>query len=39
MAVLNKLVFKTKVKALVGFSLVKTKQQGGSYTLHPVVQN
>jgi tetratricopeptide (TPR) repeat protein len=39
MAVSSKLVFKTKVKALVGFSLVETKQQGGSYALHPVVQD
>ncbi|KAJ5663246.1 hypothetical protein N7507_003977 [Penicillium longicatenatum] len=39
MAVSSKLVFKTKVKALVGFSLVETKQQGESYTLHPVVQS
>ncbi|GMG55404.1 unnamed protein product [Aspergillus oryzae var. brunneus] len=39
MAVPNKLAFKTKVKALVGFSLVETKQQGGSYALHPVVQD
>jgi hypothetical protein len=39
MAVSSKLVFKTKVKALIGFSLVETKQQGGSYALHPVVQD
>ncbi|KAL4948761.1 hypothetical protein BDW69DRAFT_188955, partial [Aspergillus filifer] len=39
MAVSNKLAFKTKVKVLVGFSLVETKQQGGSYALHPVVQD
>jgi tetratricopeptide (TPR) repeat protein len=39
MAVSSKLVFKTKAKALVGFSLVETKQQGGSYTLHPAVQD
>ncbi|RAQ74352.1 tetratricopeptide repeat domain protein [Aspergillus flavus] len=39
MAVSSKLAFKTKVKALVGFSLVETKQQGGSYALHPVVQD
>ncbi|KAJ1715653.1 hypothetical protein NYO67_2124 [Aspergillus flavus] len=39
MAVSSKLAFKTKVKALVGFSLVKTKQQGGSYALLPVLQD
>ncbi|KAG2411912.1 hypothetical protein HFD88_009468 [Aspergillus terreus] len=39
MAVSSKLAFKTKVKALVGFSLIETKQQGGSYALHPVVQD
>ncbi|KAL6233927.1 hypothetical protein BDW75DRAFT_241569 [Aspergillus navahoensis] len=39
MAVSSKLVFMTKVKALVRFSLVETKQQGGSYALHPVVQD
>ncbi|KAL2812237.1 nucleoside phosphorylase domain-containing protein [Aspergillus cavernicola] len=38
MAVSSKLIFKTKVKALVEFSLVETKQEG-SYTLHPVVQD
>jgi hypothetical protein len=35
----SKLAFKDKVKVLVGFSLVETKQQGGSYALHPVVQD
>jgi hypothetical protein len=35
----SKLVFRTKVKALIKFSLVETKQQEGSYTLHPVVQD
>ncbi|GAB1211759.1 hypothetical protein ATERTT37_000883 [Aspergillus terreus] len=39
MAVSSKLAFKTKVKVLIGFSLVETKQQGGSYALHPVVQD
>ncbi|KAL4860317.1 hypothetical protein BDV12DRAFT_205223 [Aspergillus spectabilis] len=39
MAVSSKLVFKTKVKTLIGFSLVETKQQEGSYNLHPVVQD
>ena len=38
-AVSSKLVFKTKLKALVEFSLVEIKQQEGSYTLHPVVQD
>ncbi|KAL4733125.1 hypothetical protein BDV11DRAFT_210460 [Aspergillus similis] len=38
-AVSSKLVFKTKIKALVEFSLVEIKQQEGSYTLHPVVQD
>ncbi|KAL3484772.1 hypothetical protein BJX62DRAFT_243609 [Aspergillus germanicus] len=38
-AVTSKLIFKTKVKALNGFSLLETKQQEGSYTLHPVVQD
>ncbi|KAL2829086.1 hypothetical protein BJY01DRAFT_240744 [Aspergillus pseudoustus] len=35
----SKLVFKKKLKALIRFSLVETKQQEGSYTLHPVVQD
>jgi tetratricopeptide (TPR) repeat protein len=39
MAVSSKLVFINKIKALVGFSLVETKQQGGSYVMHPVVQD
>ncbi|KAJ6172447.1 hypothetical protein N7470_001514 [Penicillium chermesinum] len=39
MVVSNKLVFKAKAKVLVGFSLVETKQQSGSYALHPVVQD
>ncbi|KAL4744554.1 hypothetical protein BDW72DRAFT_208926 [Aspergillus terricola var. indicus] len=39
MAVSSKLVFKTKVKALVKFSFVKTKQEEGSYTLHPIIQD
>ncbi|KAL4739322.1 hypothetical protein BDV11DRAFT_215259 [Aspergillus similis] len=38
-AVSSRLVFKTKIKALVKFSLVEIKQQKGSYTLHPVVQD
>ncbi|KAL2832185.1 hypothetical protein BDW59DRAFT_181471 [Aspergillus cavernicola] len=39
MAVSNKLVFKSKIKTLIGFSLVEMKQQEGSYTIHPVVQD
>ncbi|KAL2817330.1 hypothetical protein BJX63DRAFT_385723 [Aspergillus granulosus] len=39
MAVSNKLAFKAKIKMLMGFSLVETKQQEGSYTIHPVVQD
>ncbi|KAL4869013.1 P-loop containing nucleoside triphosphate hydrolase protein [Aspergillus spectabilis] len=35
-AVSSKLVFKTKLKALIEFSLVETKQHEGSYSLHPV---
>ncbi|KAL3435052.1 hypothetical protein BDV09DRAFT_185326 [Aspergillus tetrazonus] len=38
-AVSSKLVFKTKMKALVEFSLVEIKQREGSYTLHPMVQD
>ncbi|KAL2782705.1 hypothetical protein BJX66DRAFT_345598 [Aspergillus keveii] len=38
-AVPNKLAFKAKIKSLVGFSLVETKHQAGSYSLHPVVQD
>ncbi|KAL3485287.1 hypothetical protein BJX62DRAFT_229608 [Aspergillus germanicus] len=38
-AVSSKLVFKAKLKSLIGFSLVETKQHEGSYTLHPVVQD
>ncbi|KAL5050527.1 nucleoside phosphorylase domain-containing protein [Aspergillus fruticulosus] len=37
-AVSSKLVFKTKLKTLVEFSLVEIKQHKGSYTLHPMVQ-
>ncbi|KAL4985113.1 hypothetical protein BDW68DRAFT_189921 [Aspergillus falconensis] len=39
MSVSSKLVFKAKIKALIEFSLVETRQQEGSYTLHPVVQD
>ncbi|KAE8390738.1 hypothetical protein BDV23DRAFT_183253 [Aspergillus alliaceus] len=38
-AVSTKLVFKTKLRVLIKFSLVETGQQEGSYTLHPVVQD
>ncbi|KAL2782503.1 hypothetical protein BJX66DRAFT_331145 [Aspergillus keveii] len=38
-AVSSKLMFKAKIKALVGFSLVEIKHQEGSYSLHPVVQD
>jgi tetratricopeptide (TPR) repeat protein len=37
-AISSKLAFKSKMKALIGLSLVETKQQEGSYTIHPVVQ-
>ncbi|KAJ5195473.1 uncharacterized protein N7498_008911 [Penicillium cinerascens] len=33
------LAFRTGVKTLVGFSLLETTEQGGSYTMHPVVQD
>jgi tetratricopeptide (TPR) repeat protein len=39
MIVSSKLMFKAKVKVLVGFSLVETKHHEGSYSLHPVVQD
>lgn len=39
MSVYSKLYFKTKIKILVGFSLVETNKKEGSYTLHPVVQD
>ncbi|KAJ5151485.1 uncharacterized protein N7482_010737 [Penicillium canariense] len=35
----NELTFKINVKTLIGFSLLETTQQGGSYAMHPVVQN
>ncbi|KAJ5559378.1 hypothetical protein N7513_001777 [Penicillium frequentans] len=31
--------FKIRVKHLIGFSLLETKQQEGSYSMHPVVQS
>ncbi|KAF7713078.1 Uncharacterized protein PECH_001999 [Penicillium ucsense] len=34
----SELAFKTGVKNLIGFSLLETKEQVGSYTIHPVVQ-
>ncbi|KAJ5820547.1 hypothetical protein N7474_006138 [Penicillium riverlandense] len=33
------LAFRTGVKNLVGFSLLETTEQGGSYSMHPVVQD
>ncbi|KAL4744045.1 P-loop containing nucleoside triphosphate hydrolase protein [Aspergillus similis] len=39
LALSSKLAFKTRVKVLIGFSLLETKQQEGSYTIHPVVQD
>ncbi|KAB8239553.1 uncharacterized protein BDW43DRAFT_258482 [Aspergillus alliaceus] len=39
MAASDTLAFKAKMKTLIGFSLVETKQQERSYTIHPVVQN
>ncbi|KAL4804186.1 hypothetical protein BDV18DRAFT_36312 [Aspergillus unguis] len=39
MAVSNKLAFNSRVEVLIEFSLVETKHQEGSYTLHPVVQD
>jgi tetratricopeptide (TPR) repeat protein len=38
-AVSSKLAFKATIKMLIGFSLVETTQQEGSYTIHPVVQD
>jgi hypothetical protein len=38
-AALNKLAFKTSLRTLNGFSLIKTKYQEGSYVMHPVVQD
>ncbi|GFF61344.1 putative Pfs, NB-ARC and TPR domain protein (JCVI) [Aspergillus udagawae] len=35
----SKLTFRTGVKNLIGFSLLETKEGGGSYTIHPVVQD
>ncbi|KAJ5319624.1 uncharacterized protein N7506_012328 [Penicillium brevicompactum] len=33
------LAFKAGVKSLIGFSLLESKQQEGSYAMHPVVQD
>ncbi|KAK4911280.1 hypothetical protein LTR66_017373, partial [Elasticomyces elasticus] len=33
------LAFKAGVKSLIGFSLLDSRQQEGSYTMHPVVQD
>ncbi|KAL6230430.1 nucleoside phosphorylase domain-containing protein [Aspergillus navahoensis] len=38
-AVSNKLAFKARIKVLVGFPLVETRQQVGNFTIHPVVQD
>ncbi|KAL3439993.1 hypothetical protein BJX65DRAFT_49951 [Aspergillus insuetus] len=38
-AVSSNLAFKATIKILIGFSLVETKQQEGSYTIHPVVHD
>ncbi|GFF61695.1 hypothetical protein IFM51744_10766 [Aspergillus udagawae] len=35
----SKLTFRTGVENLIGFSLLETKEGGGSYTIHPVVQD
>ncbi|KAI9037791.1 uncharacterized protein KD926_011580 [Aspergillus affinis] len=39
MAVGKKFDFKARTKTLRAFSLIETKPQGGSYRLHPVVQD
>ncbi|KAJ5729398.1 uncharacterized protein N7483_003906 [Penicillium malachiteum] len=38
-AISSELAFKARVKSLIEFSFLETKQQGGSYTMHPVVQD
>lgn len=38
-ATANGLSFKRTVKVLIEFSLLETKEQGGSYMIHPVVQD
>ncbi|KAJ6035782.1 hypothetical protein N7540_000061 [Penicillium herquei] len=38
-AVSSALKFKISVKTLIGFSLLETKQQEGSYAMHPVVRD
>ncbi|KAJ5281307.1 hypothetical protein N7478_006679 [Penicillium angulare] len=38
-AISSELEFKACVKPLIGFSLLQTKPQEGSYTMHPVVQD
>ncbi|CAG8885562.1 unnamed protein product [Penicillium egyptiacum] len=38
-AISSGLAFKIGVKSLVGFSLLESKQQEGSYAMHPVVQD
>ncbi|KAJ6081409.1 hypothetical protein N7499_006283 [Penicillium canescens] len=38
-AISSRLAFKIGVKSLIGFSLLETKRQEGSYAMHPVVQD
>ncbi|KAF9887507.1 hypothetical protein FE257_010085 [Aspergillus nanangensis] len=38
-AIRSPLAFKTSLKTLIGFSLVETKERGGNYAIHPVVQD
>ncbi|KAJ5313205.1 uncharacterized protein N7443_000089 [Penicillium atrosanguineum] len=38
-AISSGLAFKIGVKTLIGFSLLESKQQEGSYAMHPVVQD
>ncbi|KAJ6014042.1 hypothetical protein N7540_008633 [Penicillium herquei] len=38
-AISSELAFKSHVKSLIEFSFLETKHQGGSYTMHPVVQD
>jgi tetratricopeptide (TPR) repeat protein len=38
-AISSSLAFKLSLKSLIAFSLLETKQQLGSYTIHPVVQD
>ncbi|KAJ5036788.1 hypothetical protein NUH16_004667 [Penicillium rubens] len=38
-AISDGLSFKTRLRSLVGFSFLQSKQQEGSYSMHPVVQD